>query len=72
MVEHEVTGLVAPKGDPEALCSHMDRLLDDDDFRSKLGSNAKEFAKKHWDMDQAVSKVLNVYENVTETGSDVK
>ncbi|MFN2747481.1 MULTISPECIES: glycosyltransferase family 4 protein [Bacillus] len=63
MVTHEVTGLIAPKGDANALAGLMGRLLGDDGFRTTLGKNAKEFAKKHWDMDQAVRKVLDVYQN---------
>ncbi|MFB6497065.1 glycosyltransferase family 4 protein [Bacillus haynesii] len=63
MVEHEETGLIVPKGDAAALSSSLERLLEDDDFRNKLGMNAKEFAKKHWDMDQAVRRILDIYQN---------
>ncbi|MCY9389254.1 glycosyltransferase family 4 protein [Bacillus haynesii] len=63
MVEHEETGLIVPKGDAAALSSSLERLLEDDDFRNKLGINAKEFAKKHWDMDQAVTRILDIYQN---------
>ncbi|MGZ0682210.1 glycosyltransferase family 4 protein [Bacillus paralicheniformis] len=63
MVEHEETGLIVPKGDAAALSSSLERLLKDDDFRNKLGINAKEFAKKHWDMDQAVTRILDIYQN---------
>ncbi|MCY7755776.1 glycosyltransferase family 4 protein [Bacillus haynesii] len=63
MVEHEETGLIVPKGDAAALSSSLERLLKDDDFRNKLGMNAKEFAKKHWDMDQAVTRILDIYQN---------
>ncbi|MDR9799799.1 glycosyltransferase family 4 protein [Bacillus paralicheniformis] len=63
MVEHEETGLIVPKGDAAALSSSLERLLKDDDFRNKLGINAKEFAMKHWDMDQAVTRILDIYQN---------
>ncbi|MED1741307.1 glycosyltransferase family 4 protein [Bacillus swezeyi] len=63
MVNHEVTGLIAPKGDENALAHLLGRLLEDDDYRTTLGANASEFAKKHWDMDQAVRNVLDVYQN---------
>jgi len=63
MVEHEETGLIVPKGDAAALSSSLERLLEDDDFRNKLGINAEEFAKKHWDMDQAVTRILDIYQN---------
>ncbi|MCY8543495.1 glycosyltransferase family 4 protein [Bacillus haynesii] len=63
MVDHEETGLIVPKGDAAALSSSLERLLEDDDFRNKLGINAKDFAKKHWDMDQAVTRILDIYQN---------
>ena len=72
MVEHEVTGLVAPKGDSETLCSYLDRLLGDDEFRRTLGVNVREFAKEHWDMDQAVDRIVNIYQTITDTRSDVE
>ncbi|EWH21431.1 glycosyltransferase family 4 protein [Bacillus haynesii] len=63
MVKHEETGLIVPKGDAAAMSKSLERLLEDDDFRNKLGMNAKEFAKKHWDMDQAVRRILDIYQN---------
>lgn len=72
MVEHEVTGLVAPKGDSDTLCSYLDRLLGDDEFRRTLGVNVREFAKEHWDMDQAVDRIINIYQTITDTRSDVE
>ncbi|MBU8582988.1 MULTISPECIES: glycosyltransferase family 4 protein [Bacillus] len=63
MVEHEVTGLIVSKGDVNALANSLERLLEDDDFRNQLGNNAREFARKHWDMDEAVTRVLDIYQN---------
>ncbi|MCY8611777.1 glycosyltransferase family 1 protein, partial [Bacillus haynesii] len=62
-VEHEVTGLIVSKGDVNALANSLERLLEDDDFRNQLGNNAREFARKHWDMDEAVTRVLDIYQN---------
>jgi phosphatidylinositol alpha-1,6-mannosyltransferase len=41
-VEHEVTGLTTPPGDPAALAGAMTRLLDDPDLARRLGEHARE------------------------------
>ncbi|KAA6451861.1 glycosyltransferase family 4 protein [Bacillus swezeyi] len=71
IVNHEVTGLVAAKGDVNAISSYMNQLLEDDGLRKTLGSNAREFALEYWDMDEAVRNVLGVYQNIINKKGDM-
>ncbi len=44
-VKHEVSGLLVPPKDPEAMAAAVKRLQDDRDLRARLGANAKAYAK---------------------------
>lgn len=46
---HEVTGLLTPPGDVEALAQAIERLLSDGDLRAELASNANSSAKRRFD-----------------------
>lgn len=61
IVEHQVTGLISPAGDPEALYQNLNLLLDDEKLRKTLGENASKWGKNHWSLDKGVSNVLDVY-----------
>ncbi|MBI5829692.1 MAG: glycosyltransferase [Chloroflexi bacterium] len=57
------TGFHVPDRDPEALCGCLQRLLDDDDLRRRLGAQAAEYAKGYaWPL--IAEKIVNVYESV--------
>ncbi|MWV46840.1 glycosyltransferase [Paenibacillus sp. HJL G12] len=61
MVEHGVTGLVSPVRDPLALAQQLNALLEDDEYRRKLGQNAAHWAQEHWSMDRMIARLLNAY-----------
>lgn len=61
MVEHGVTGMVVPAGDPQALYENLDILLDSDKLRKKLGSNAKIWGISHWSQERAVRNLIKIY-----------
>jgi glycosyltransferase involved in cell wall biosynthesis len=69
MVNHEETGLVFPTGNTEELCRMLNSLLENDDYRKTLGVNAQRFASSHWDMDLAVSRIVEVYTQAVNTVS---
>lgn len=62
MVEHEVTGLITPVGDVDALCRSLDKLLQNEALRKKLGSNAHQWGKEHWSIDNMMNQLLKLYE----------
>lgn len=61
MVEHGVTGLISPAGDSTTLYHQLKLLLENDEYRLKLGRQAKEWAKEHWSLDLMMDRLLNVY-----------
>lgn len=63
MVEHGVTGVISPEGDPSMLCIHIDYLLTHDQYRETLGSNARRWGVVHWSIDEAVKNVVDVYQS---------
>ncbi len=62
MVEHEVTGLLTPAGDVDALSRNLERLLEEPDERAKLGANARQWGKQHWSMEAMAKQMLEWYE----------
>jgi glycosyltransferase involved in cell wall biosynthesis len=46
IVEDGVNGLLVPAGDPGALAAAIERILDDDELASRLGSAAAESASR--------------------------
>ncbi|MEJ9211409.1 glycosyltransferase family 4 protein [Bacillus smithii] len=61
IVEHQVTGLISPAGNSEALYQNLNLLLDDEKLRKTLGDNASKWGRNHWALDKGVSNVLDVY-----------
>ena len=47
-VVHEVTGLLVPPGDPEALAAALRRLIVAPELRRRLGSTAREIAAERF------------------------
>ncbi|MDN4073669.1 glycosyltransferase family 4 protein [Fictibacillus terranigra] len=62
IVEHGVTGLVTRAGDETELCNQLNLLLENEEYRNKLGINAKKWGVAHWSFDKGVSNVLDVYQ----------
>ncbi|MDF2855969.1 MAG: putative glycosyl transferase Family 4 [Neobacillus sp.] len=71
MVQHGVTGIVVPAGNPQALFRNLDLLLDSGKLRKKLGSNAKKWAMRHWSQKRAARALIKIYEQTkSEEGKD--
>ncbi|MGR5547047.1 glycosyltransferase family 4 protein [Vibrio sp. PNB22_2_2] len=63
-VVNEVTGLIVPVKDAETLASAFSILLSDDKKRMEMGIKAREFAVKEFDVNNVVSKHLDIYESL--------
>lgn len=59
VVEHDVTGLVVPVDDPEALAAAIRRLIADPDLRRRLGRSARKRVEAY-----AIDEVLPKWEQV--------
>ncbi|MFB9329628.1 glycosyltransferase family 4 protein [Paenibacillus aurantiacus] len=64
MVEHGKTGLISPVGDPVTLFHQIHHLLEHDEYRKRLGENAKSWAVQHWSMELMINRLLQVYSAV--------
>ncbi len=63
MVEHRVTGILTPPGDPDSLFEQLEILLKNDKLRKNLGMNAKKWGMTHWSNEQGVKSLLEIYHN---------
>jgi len=56
-----VTGLTVPVGDAPALAAALNRILDDDDLRGRLGEQARQRALTEFTIPRMVDQTLEVY-----------
>jgi rhamnosyl/mannosyltransferase len=62
--EDGVTGLVVEPGDVRALADALDRLVNDDELRVRLGSQARERALERFTLDRMIEETLQLYGDV--------
>ena len=62
LVVHEETGLLVPPRDVSALRAALHRLLDDEELRARLGTNARKRAEEHLSWDHVTDRTLEAYE----------
>jgi glycosyltransferase involved in cell wall biosynthesis len=60
MIEHEVTGLLAPVGDGAALAAAVDRLLDDRLLARRLAEAARERVRE-FDVERTIDRTEALY-----------
>jgi len=64
IVEDGVTGLLTPPGDAEGLAAAVDRLLDDDALRARLGRTARDAARTRFSARGMASRFEDVYDSL--------
>jgi rhamnosyl/mannosyltransferase len=62
--QHERTGLLVPPGNPDALASALNRLLDDQALRTALGQAARARVEREFSAEAMVERTLAVYDEV--------
>jgi len=70
MVEHNITGILTPPGDPESLFENIALLLENDYLRKNLGTNAKKWGMSHWSNELGTKSLLEIYKNVLDARGD--
>jgi glycosyltransferase involved in cell wall biosynthesis len=60
-VRHLQTGWLAPAGNPEALAEGMRRLLEDEELRVRLGSEARRLAETEFERSLEIERFENLY-----------
>jgi glycosyltransferase involved in cell wall biosynthesis len=61
LVEHEVTGLLVPPRDVEALRAALERLLGDGELAQRLGRAARERVRERFSAERSEKRVLGLY-----------
>ncbi len=64
VVEHEVTGLLAPAGDDVALAAHLVRLANDPTLRSQMGRSGRERAAARFSEDAMLRRYADLYDEM--------
>ncbi len=63
LVQDGKTGFVVPGGDPDALVEPLNRLMNDEALREKMGNEAAEYARKYsWDL--IAEQITHVYKEL--------
>jgi colanic acid/amylovoran biosynthesis glycosyltransferase len=65
IVEDEVSGMLIPEADENALATALIRLMDDPDLRKKLGENARKKVEARFDISKNVLHYLEVFGGLT-------
>lgn len=65
---NEETGIVVPPRDPGALAMAVNFLLENESLRRQMGEKAKERARREFDADLMVRRIVQLYQNVCELG----
>jgi len=60
-VSHEKNGYIVRKGDVDALCQYVKKLLQDDNLRSNMGKNGRQFVKSLYDSMILADRHLKLY-----------
>jgi glycosyltransferase involved in cell wall biosynthesis len=63
VIEHGVTGLIAPVGDVLELASAVEKLANDQELRNRLGANGPNSAKK-WHINEITQQYENLYRKI--------
>jgi glycosyltransferase involved in cell wall biosynthesis len=64
LIDHEVTGLLTPTRDPNALAGSIDRLLVDVDLAKQIGSNARERVEEFMGGERMIKAIEEVYSHL--------
>jgi glycosyltransferase involved in cell wall biosynthesis len=64
-VEHDVTGFLVPPADPAALAAALKPLVTDAHLRASMGAAGLQRMMTHFDIDQMIQRLLQVYESCT-------
>lgn len=65
-LEDGVNGLLVPPGDAQALAEAMDRLMDDEQLRQRLGEGGIQRYRQRFTPQRHVRRLIEVFEQVTE------
>jgi glycosyltransferase involved in cell wall biosynthesis len=62
VVRDGVNGFLVPPGQPDALAETIERLVSDDELRSRLGAASRERSIREFDERSVVARTIGVYD----------
>jgi glycosyltransferase involved in cell wall biosynthesis len=68
-IENGVTGFLVPKADVKGMSKAIQRLLDNEGLRIKIGNSAGLHARKHYNIKRQVNAFLDFYEEILDDWS---
>jgi len=66
----DATGMLVAPGDAGGIAAGIERLLDDDSLRHRLGQNAANDARNRFDLQREVDSYMGWYEEITQQHSE--
>ena len=63
LISNNITGLLVPPENPEAMTDAINKLLSDNNTKQKLSKNAFEFINKNFSWDVLIEKYIKLYES---------
>ena len=61
---HEHTGLAIPSSDPLLIANALECLIVNEEFRKKLGIQAKEWANKNFSIEKSANSIYSIYDHI--------
>lgn len=62
LIENEQSGLLVDEGSPESLADALQRLIDNDGLRTRLGKNARQKVSQDFDIDRSANQIAKLFE----------
>ena len=63
LISNNITGLLVPPENPEAMPDAINELLNDNNTKQRLSKNAFEFINKNFSWDILIEKYIKLYES---------
>ena len=63
LISNNITGLLVPPENPEAMTDAINKLLSDNNTKQKLSKNAFKFINKNFSWDVLIEKYIKLYES---------
>ncbi|PKO54943.1 MAG: glycosyltransferase family 1 protein [Betaproteobacteria bacterium HGW-Betaproteobacteria-2] len=63
-IQHDVTGLVIERPEPQLIAEALARLISDEILRQRLGENARAWSQQYFDISRNAEKVYRLYESL--------
>ena len=63
-VVHDITGLAIPSPDPVLIADALQRLVEDEELRHRLGRQARDWARENFRIEQSAENIFNMYKSL--------